>query len=165
MAGKLDGGTAAPIAAGGPGSDPGAGARPPPAGAAAADAATRVLVVDDHEQLAAMTRLALEWVGYRVEVAGQGWRALAVAERFRPDVVVCDLNLPDIDGGEVARRLRAGALGRCVVLIACSGALPDDDGAALLAAGFDGVLAKPVDIQRLLAAIRAAGAARSAAQA
>jgi CheY-like chemotaxis protein len=144
------------------GSAPPAGARALDRDATAVEASMRVLVVDDHQQLAAMTRMALEWAGCRVEVADQGWRALALAERFRPDVVVCDLNLPDIDGAEVGRRLRASGHGRAAILIACSGAPPADRGAALIAAGFDAFLAKPLDIRRLLAAIAAAGGAPTA---
>jgi CheY-like chemotaxis protein len=120
-------------------------------------------VVDDHAPLAAMARMALEWAGYHVEVAHHGWLALARAERFRPDVVVCDLHLPDIDGTEVARRLRASAAGRPLVLIACSGDVPDDPAATVLAAGFDAFLDKPVDIRRLLATIESARGARRAA--
>lgn len=125
---------------------------------------TRVLVVDDHAQLAVMTGLALEWAGYSVEIAHLGWRALARAERFRPAVVVCDLYLPDIDGFEVARRLRSAAFGRSLVLVACSGETQDDGGAGVRAAGFDAFLLKPVDIQQLLATIGAAGVARPAAR-
>lgn len=124
----------------------------------------RVLIVDDHAPLAAMTRMALEWAGYSVEVAHHGWLALARAERFRPDVVVCDLHLPDIDGTEVASRLRATAHGASMVLIACSGETPEDATATVLAAGFDAFLEKPVEIRRLLATIEAAGGARVGAR-
>jgi CheY-like chemotaxis protein len=125
-------------------------------------AAARVLVVDDHVQLAALTQMALEWAGYTVDVVHHGWLALARADRFRPHIVLCDLNLPDIDGTEVAARLRSTALGRSMIILACSGAEPDGPVEALLAAGFDAFLAKPVDMGQLLAAIKRAGGARPA---
>ena len=67
----------------------------------------RVLVVDDEENIAELLRMALRYEGWDVEVALTGSRAVAAAKRFRPDSVVLDMMLPDFDGLEVLRRMRA----------------------------------------------------------
>jgi two-component system, OmpR family, KDP operon response regulator KdpE len=68
---------------------------------------TRILVVDDEQQLARGLAVNLSARGYEVDVAGDGRSALEVATRHRPDVVVLDLGLPDIDGLRVIEGLRS----------------------------------------------------------
>src|SRR4051794_17722384 len=66
----------------------------------------RVLVVDDEEHITELVAMGLGFNGFEVERAGSGRGALAAIERRRPDLVVLDVMLPDLDGFEVARRLR-----------------------------------------------------------
>ena len=110
----------------------------------------RVLVVDDNEDAADTIADVLGELGYEVQVAHDGPKALASAERFDPDVVVLDLGLPVMDGFEVARRLRAATSGkRKPRLVALSGYGQDVDKANSRAAGFDVHLVKPVDVAEL----------------
>ena len=67
----------------------------------------RVLVVDDEQALSELVGLALRYEGWDVRTAGDGMSAIAAAREFRPDLVVLDVMLPDVDGLEVLRRLRA----------------------------------------------------------
>ncbi|MDT7559987.1 MAG: two-component system, OmpR family, response regulator, partial [Pseudonocardiales bacterium] len=68
---------------------------------------TRLLVVDDEPGIVELLSTALRFVGFEVRTAGSGSEALAVALSWRPDLVVLDVMLPDLDGFEVTRRLRA----------------------------------------------------------
>lgn len=113
-----------------------------------------VLIVDDDVDSADALRFLLQLEGLRVRTAPDGASALEVAETFRPDVVLCDLRLPDaIDGLEVARRLRA-RYGDAVHLCAYSGYDDADHVARSREAGFDAHIAKPGAPPVLLAEIR-----------
>jgi two-component system CheB/CheR fusion protein len=113
--------------------------------------AARILVVDDHVDAArGMTRL-LQLAGYDVRVAHDGRTALALAAAHRPQFVLLDIGLPDIDGYEVARQLRDDPRHRDVVIIGISGYSQEDYHDHSGAAGFDHHLVKPID----LAALRA----------
>jgi len=110
-----------------------------------------VMVVDDNadssESLAVLLRLS----GHEVEVAANGESALALADTFRPQVVLLDLGLPGMDGFEVARRLRARPELAATRLIAITGYGQARDREATAAAGFERHLTKPVDVDSLLA--------------
>jgi CheY-like chemotaxis protein len=107
----------------------------------------RILVVEDNEDAASTLREALELLGHEVHVSNDGPAGLEAAGRFAPDVVLCDIGLPGIDGYEVARRLRRLQPG--LRLVALSGyALPEDRERARHA-GFDAHMAKPPDIDEL----------------
>lgn len=115
----------------------------------------RVLVVDDNPDLARSSALLLELTGHDARTAGTGAGAVAEAARFRPELVLLDLGLPDLDGAEVARRVRA-ELGPAVRILALSGRSVEDRPAEE-ARLFDGHLVKPVDLAdlgRLLASAR-----------
>jgi CheY-like chemotaxis protein/two-component sensor histidine kinase len=109
----------------------------------------RILVVDDRPDNAESLALLLRLGGNEVETAHDGAEALAVAERWRPDVVLLDLAMPKVDGYEVCRRIRERPWGRRTRLIAQTGRGCDDDHQRTGAAGFDGHLVKPVDITQL----------------
>lgn len=107
--------------------------------------ATRVLIVDDCQDLADSGAALLRAAGFTVEVAYQGLDAIARAASFRPEVVLLDLFIPRMNGLDVARQLRE-KLGSAVVLVACSGW---DGPAALRAvteAGFDEFASKPANL-------------------
>jgi signal transduction histidine kinase/CheY-like chemotaxis protein len=125
----------------------------------------RVLVIEDNQDAAQSLRTALELEGYEVAVTYSGPEGLAHAETFRPDVVLCDVGLPGMDGYQVARRLRSHAQLRSVVLIALTGYAAHHDRQEATAAGFDLHLAKPLklpELGRLIADARTRG--RSAAK-
>jgi PAS domain S-box-containing protein len=122
-----------------------------------AAAPRRVLVLDDNEDAAAILREMLELDGHVVEVAYTGREGIEKAQAFHPDVVLCDIGLPEMDGYEVARRMRADpALGR-VGLIALSGYAQPEDVEMAKESGFDAHLAKPAGADTLARALAEAG--------
>jgi signal transduction histidine kinase/ActR/RegA family two-component response regulator len=110
-----------------------------------------ILVVEDDGDTRTVLRYMLETEGARVEEAGCGAEAVAAAQRGGFDVVLCDIGLPDIDGMEVARRLRATAGLDRIRLIALSGYGQAEDVRQAIAAGFDAHVTKPVNLDQLLA--------------
>lgn len=111
-----------------------------------------VLVVDDLPDAARMTAAVLSLHGYVVRTAGCGEAALRAVAADPPDVVLLDINLPDISGWEVVRRLRDRAVdGKQPVVIAVTGYGQDRDRLASTLAGIDQHLVKPVDPTVLLA--------------
>ena len=125
-------------------------AAPPaaPARAAAPASHRRVLVVDDNEDAAETLAEMVRMLGHDVEVAYDGPTAVRRAGEYHPDLVLCDIGLPGMDGYEVAHELRA-AHGRDVRLVALSGYAQPEDVATAMEAGFDEHVAKPADPQRL----------------
>jgi signal transduction histidine kinase/ActR/RegA family two-component response regulator len=109
-----------------------------------------VLVVEDDDDTRTVLRFMLEAEGARVETAGSGTDGLAAAHRARPEVVLCDIGLPDIDGLEVARRLRASDALAGTRLIALTGYGQAEDVRQALAAGFDAHITKPVNLDQLM---------------
>lgn len=114
----------------------------------------RVLVVDDNQDAAdtLVTCLALE--GYEVDVAYGGNAGIEAFERKLPGLVLLDIGMPEIDGYEVARRIRQSERGNATRLIALKGWGQPEDKARILAAGFDAHLTKPVDLAALAGAMR-----------
>jgi two-component system CheB/CheR fusion protein len=121
--------------------------RPPP---------RRVLVIEDNRDAADTLREVLGFGEHQVEVATNGSEGIAKAQSFRPDVVLCDIGLPGMDGYEVARALRRDRSLDSTRLVALTGyALPEDEARAR-EAGFDVHLPKPPsleDIEAVLAAL------------
>ncbi len=115
----------------------------------------RVLVVDDNRDGSNSLALLLKMRGHEVQVAHDGATALVTALAMRPEVVLLDIGLPDLDGYEVARRLRNEAGTKEALLVALTGYGQEDDRRRSREAGFDHHLVKPVDfddVQALLAA-------------
>jgi two-component system CheB/CheR fusion protein len=109
----------------------------------------RVLIIEDNLDAATSLRFVLELDAHQVEVAGDGTEGIARARRFKPDLVLCDIGLPNMDGYEVARAFRADHELAHTFMVALSGyALPEDRTRAAQA-GFDGHLAKPVAIESI----------------
>jgi two-component system CheB/CheR fusion protein len=122
----------------------------------------RVLVVEDNADSAESLRLLLEMAGHEVRTAPDGAAGLEAAERFGPDVVLCDIGLPGMNGYELAERLRPPAgepgAGRPVTLIALTGYGDDASRERSRRAGFDHHLVKPMEpdaLERVLDAVRA----------
>jgi CheY-like chemotaxis protein/two-component sensor histidine kinase len=128
--------------------------RPAPEAQAQPAGGRRVLVVDDNRDSAETMAVLLRLWGHEARSAEHGEAALAVAQEFRPQAVLLDIGLPQMDGYEVARRLRALPGLDGVLLIAMTGYGQDRDRRRARRAGFDHHLVKPVDpeaLRRLLA--------------
>ncbi|MFI6480113.1 response regulator [Nonomuraea sp. NPDC050663] len=113
---------------------------------------TRVLVVDDEPQILRALRINLAARHYEVAEAADGGQALRLAAEFRPDVVVLDLGLPDIDGVDVIHGIRGWSSMPILVL---SGRAGNQDKVEALDAGADDYVTKPFNIEELLARLRA----------
>lgn len=125
----------------------------PPAPAAS----LRILVVDDNIDAAEMLKLLLEAMGHEVLVEYGALRALEQAKRYSPQVCLIDIGLPEIDGNEVARRLRKQSENAAAVLIAVTGYGHESDRVSSSAAGFDHHLVKPVDTSALTSVLSEIG--------
>ena len=117
------------------------------------DRPPRVLVVDDEPSLADLLTLALQYEGWEVRSAGTGGEALRLADEFRPDAVLLDMMLPDFDGIEVVRRLRAAD--RTVPVLFLSARDDVEDRRAGQTAGAQGYLTKPFSLDAVIDGIRA----------
>ena len=123
----------------------------PASGQAAGGGGLQVLVVDDNVDGAEMLATLLEMNGYQVTLAFNGEDGLANAVRVRPDAALLDIGLPDIDGHELARRLRSMPETAGMVLIALTGYGQAQDQQRVHKAGFDHHMVKPADLGKLLA--------------
>ncbi len=115
-------------------------------------AGTRVLVVDDEPNIVELLHTALRFVGYDVRAASSGGQALAQAAVFRPDRVVLDVMLPDLDGFDVCRRLR-GTLPDVRVVFLTARNQAADAVTGLTVAGGDEYVRKPFSLDELVARI------------
>jgi two-component system KDP operon response regulator KdpE len=113
---------------------------------------SRVLVVEDDPQLLRAMRITLHARGHEVLTAATGRKALSEAAAARPDLIVLDLGLPDLDGVEVIQGLRGWT---SVPIIVLSGRTSGGDKVAALDAGADDYVTKPFGVEELLARIRA----------
>jgi PAS domain S-box-containing protein len=109
----------------------------------------RILVVDDNADAAQMLAVYLETLGHHVFIEHTSPRALACARLEKPDVCILDIGLPEIDGNELARQLRAEQETAHAYLIAVTGYGQEHDKRNAMAAGFDEHLVKPVDVAEL----------------
>jgi two-component system OmpR family response regulator len=113
----------------------------------------RVLVVDDEPNIVDIVTMALRFQGFEVESAGNGSAALAAASAFRPDLIVLDVMLPDMEGFEVARRL--GARHERVPIVFLTARDATEDKVRGLTLGGDDYVTKPFSLEELVARIRA----------
>src|ERR1700744_3208174 len=139
-------------------------AQQPRAGTLHADGTpVRGLVVDDEPSLAELLSSVLRYEGWSVRTAGNGADAVRGAREFRPDAVVLDIMLPDFDGVEVMRRLRAEIPQVCVLFLTARDAV--EDRVAGITAGGDDYVTKPFSLEEVLARLRGllrrAGVART----
>jgi len=114
----------------------------------------KIVVVEDNELNMKLFREVLGSSGYKTLEAETGERAVALTTEHRPDLVLMDIHLPDIDGVEALRRLRANERTASVPVLALTAQAMEGDQERFLAAGFDGYLSKPVNIADLLDAVR-----------
>ena len=109
----------------------------------------RLVIIEDNTDAADLLALSLERRNYAVRVAHTGPAGIDAVEQSRPDVVLCDIGLPDMDGNEVCRRVRRLALGYRPVMIALTGWGMQEDRDRTQHAGFDHHLVKPIDPEKL----------------
>ncbi|MGB4271394.1 MAG: response regulator transcription factor [Propionicimonas sp.] len=112
----------------------------------------RVLTVDDESSLTELLSMALRYEGWEVATANSGLTAVKVARETRPDAIVLDMMLPDFDGLEVMRRVRAEQPDVPVIFLTAKDALDDRVGG--LTAGGDDYVTKPVSLEELVARLR-----------
>ena len=117
------------------------------------EALVRVLVVDDEPNIAELVGMALRYEGWEVRLAHTGAAAVSAAKEQRPDAVVLDLMLPDFDGMEVLRRMRAGQPDVPVLFLTARDSV--EDRVAGLTAGGDDYVTKPFSLEEVVARLRA----------
>jgi two-component system OmpR family response regulator len=115
--------------------------------------AIRVLTVDDETSLTELLSMALRYEGWEVSTAASGLAAVKTAREVRPDAIVLDMMLPDFDGLEVMRRIRAEQPDVPVIFLTAKDALDDRIGG--LTAGGDDYVTKPFSLEELVARLRA----------
>ena len=113
----------------------------------------RVLVVDDEHNITDLVGTALRYVGFEVATAGSGREALETARTFRPEIIVLDVMMPDLDGFEVTRRLRGEGLRIPILFLTARDAT--EDKVAGLTIGGDDYVTKPFSLEELVARVRA----------
>jgi two-component system OmpR family response regulator len=112
----------------------------------------RVLVVDDEPTLTDLLQMALRYEGWEVRTASDGRHALNLAREFRPDAIVLDIMLPDIDGMQVLSRLRQDGQQTAVLFLTAKDSLEDRING--LTAGGDDYVTKPFSLEELVARLR-----------
>ena len=115
-----------------------------------------VLIIEDSEPNRRLARDLLRVHGYRTIEAETAEKGMALAVELTPDLVVMDIHLPGIDGIEALRQLRATASTRAVPVIAFTASVMAQDRSRILAAGFDGFVSKPIDLDAFIEAVAAA---------
>ena len=116
-------------------------------------ASHRILVVDDEKAISELISTSLRFVGFDVRTAASGSEALTVAEEFKPQAVVLDVMLPDLDGFEVCRQLRSEGLNLGVLFLTAKDGM--EDKVAGLTIGGDDYMTKPFSLEELVARLRA----------
>lgn len=112
----------------------------------------RAVVVDDEDSLTDLLSMALRYEGWDVRTAADGQHALTTVREFRPDVIVLDIMLPDIDGMSVLTRLRADGLTTPILFLTAKDSV--DDRVAGLTVGGDDYVTKPFSLEELVARLR-----------
>jgi two-component system, cell cycle response regulator DivK len=112
-----------------------------------------ILVVEDNARNMTLLRDVLRATGYRTLEASTGGQALVLAAEHGPALVLMDIRLPDMDGVEAVRRLRLDGRTASIPVIAVTAQAMHGDRERFEAAGFDGYLSKPVDLDELLGAV------------
>ena len=112
----------------------------------------RAVVVDDEDSLTDLLSMALRYEGWDVRLASDGHKAISTIRDFRPDVVVLDIMLPDIDGLTVLSRLRAVGIHTPILFLTAKDSV--DDRVAGLTVGGDDYVTKPFSLEELVARLR-----------
>jgi CheY-like chemotaxis protein len=119
-----------------------------------ADKNLKILIVEDNDDSRWMLEKLLRFDGHEVSVAADGIAGYEAVRRDQPDVVLLDIGLPGMDGYKVAERIRAEFPDRAIQLVAVTGYGRAEDHAAIMRAGFDEHLIKPIGAKDLARALR-----------
>jgi two-component system, cell cycle response regulator DivK len=114
----------------------------------------QVLVVEDNEKNMKLFRDVLTATGFRTLEATTGGEAVDMASEHTPDLVLMDIQLPDIDGVQALRRLRSDARTATIPVLALTAQAMRGDRERFLAEGFDGYVSKPVNVRELITIVR-----------
>ncbi len=123
-------------------------------GGSVAEPGLKILVVDDNRDAADSCATLLELSGHHVQAAYTGRNALELAETFRPHALLLDIGLPDFDGYQLAKKIRAAPWGSSIVLIALTGWGQEEDRRRAFDAGFDYHLTKPISPETVESLLR-----------
>jgi two-component system, cell cycle response regulator DivK len=115
----------------------------------------KILVVEDNEENRDSLSRRLQRRGYDVVIASDGKQGVALAQSEKPDVILMDLNMPELDGWEATRQIKAASETGAIPVIAMTAHALSGDQETALAAGCDEYHTKPVDFPRLLSQIEA----------
>ena len=121
-----------------------------------------ILVVEDNEQNQKLARDVLQVKGYRVLIAESAEAGLPMALEKKPDLVLMDIHLPGMNGIEALAKLRAAAETRAIPVLAFTASVMPQDRRQITSAGFDGFLAKPINLKEFLDTIAGALSRRKA---
>jgi len=114
----------------------------------------QILVVEDNDKNMKLFRDVLVATGYRTLEATTGAEAVDMASEHTPDLVLMDIQLPDLSGVEALQRLRADPRTRTIPIVALTAQAMHGDRERFLAAGFDGYVSKPVNVRDLIETVR-----------
>ena len=114
----------------------------------------RVLIVEDNQLNMKLLRDVLHATGYRALEAASGAEAVSLASEHAPDLVLMDIQLPDLDGVEALRRLRADPRTAAIPVLAVTAQAMRGERDRFLEAGFDGYVSKPVNVRELIGTVR-----------
>ncbi len=114
---------------------------------------TALIIEDNPDNMVLITRF-LEKFGYRTLQAVTGMEGFEMALQKRPDFILLDIQLPDIEGTEVLRKIRGSEIGNTIPVIAMTSYAMSGDREKLLSAGCDGYIEKPIDPERIISQIR-----------
>jgi two-component system cell cycle response regulator DivK len=115
----------------------------------------KILYVEDNDDNVYMLKNRLTRAGFTVVIATNGLQGVAMAASEHPDIIIMDLTLPDMDGWEATRRIKADPVTKRIPIIALTANAMTGDRETAIAAGCDDFDTKPVELQRLLSKIRA----------
>ena len=117
--------------------------------------APRVLIVDDNPLNATIAQVVLSADGFDIRSAADAQQALREVEAFRPELILMDIQLPGMDGLALTRQLKAAAATQHIVIVAFTAFAMRGDEEKMRAAGCNAYVAKPIDVKRFAAQIRA----------
>ncbi len=113
-----------------------------------------ILIVDDNPDNLALTRMLVEFEGHRVRTAEDAEQAFQMLQAYCPDLILLDIQLPGMDGLELARRVRRNPALRNVVIVALTAYAMQSDEENALAAGCNGYITKPIDTRTFGGTVR-----------
>ena len=117
--------------------------------------AARILIIEDNAANLELVRYLLAFSGYTVLEARDGEQGLAMARRERPDLIICDLQMPLLDGYQVLAQLRGDPGNAASLIVAVTAFSMPNDRQKVMTAGFDGYLSKPIEPEKFVDQIEA----------